>query len=237
MTRDATTAATWGGYPSDGPLSALTQQPWWAAAIGELARLNDSRGQQATANANLFIEAYKDRVPSMVVDVVTSRQRRYDSRVLQLVKRFDEEGGRATTCLESLAEDGSGLSGLRGGEDQTIRDVATGLLAAGRVAGAASDRAALDAWCHMTQGLEIAHNLDPYVGSVKGIGMALFSYLRMRAGADSIKVDIRVKRSLRSLGFELPGNDTATFLLAELAARELGVSLLALDQLLWFHET
>jgi len=235
MNRPAGPAGLRAGQPSGPPLSVLMEQPWWAPAIAELARLNNFRGQEAAENASQFGDTYRDRVPAMVVDVVTSRQRRYSTRVVRLVERFTEEGGHAVVSLEALARHGSRLSGLRQGEDQTIRDVATGLLAAGRAVSAPSDRVALNYWCDITEGLEIAHDLDPYVGSVKGIGMALFSYLRMRAGADSIKVDVRVKRALKSLGFRLPNSDTAVFLVARLAAQELGVSLIALDQLLWFH--
>ena len=71
------------------------------------------------------------------------------------------------------------------------------------------------------------------MGCVKGIGIALFAYMRMRSGADAIKPDVRVRKSLRSLGFVVPGDDHAVLVLAKAAAIEIGVSRLVLDQLLW----
>ena len=52
-------------------------------------------------------------------------------------------------------------------------------------------------WAHGVAGLEHAPGLDPVVGSVNGIGPALFAYLRMRSGADALKPDLRVARALR----------------------------------------
>lgn len=71
------------------------------------------------------------------------------------------------------------------------------------------------------------------VGCVKGIGLALFAYMRMRSGADAIKPDIRVKKALRHLGFAVPDDDHAVLILAKAAAEEIRVSRLVLDQLLW----
>ena len=49
--------------------------------------------------------------------------------------------------------------------------------------------------------LKHAHGLDPIVGSVRGIGPALFAYMRMRCGADALKPDLRVRNALRSVGY------------------------------------
>lgn len=165
----------------------------------------------------------------MVVDVVTSRQRSYDNRVIPLVKEFERTPG--ADSLTALAKHGSNVTGLMTGEDDTIRQVAGGILECGNTT---VDRTALDTWCQRTEGLELAHNLDPYVGAVHGIGPALFAYLRMRAGADTIKVDVRVKKALQQLGFELPATDTSIYLLAQLAAKHTNQRLIELDQLLWF---
>ncbi|MGH3157277.1 MAG: hypothetical protein ACRDNF_11970 [Streptosporangiaceae bacterium] len=68
---------------------------------------------------------------------------------------------------------------------------------------------------------------------VASFGVALFAYLRMRSGADAIKLDLRVRRSLARMGFSIPPGENALLLLAEGGAEELGVARLALDQVLW----
>lgn len=76
-------------------------------------------------------------------------------------------------------------------------------------------------------------DLDPIVGSVKGVGPALFAYMQMRSGGDAVKPDLRVTRGLRRLGFIVPGGMHATLVVARAAAAEIGTTLLVLDQLLW----
>jgi hypothetical protein len=71
-------------------------------------------------------------------------------------------------------------------------------------------------------------------GSVTGIGPALFAYLRMRSGADALKPDLRVVRALRTLGFHVPVGEHAILVVARAAADETAISLLVLDQLLWW---
>jgi hypothetical protein len=61
--------------------------------------------------------------------------------------------------------------------------------------------------------------------------------LRMRAGGDALKADLRVTRGLRLLGFHVPGGVHATLVIARAVAEEIGTSLLVLDQLLWWWTT
>jgi N-glycosylase/DNA lyase len=63
--------------------------------------------------------------------------------------------------------------------------------------------------------------------------MALWSYMRMRSGANAIKIDVRVKRALRELEFPVPDDDHAALMIAKSAAQEVDLPLLVLDQLLW----
>jgi hypothetical protein len=67
---------------------------------------------------------------------------------------------------------------------------------------------------------------------VKGIGPALFAYMRMRSGADALKPDLRVARALRELGFPVPADQHAIIVVAHAAADDANISLLLLDQLL-----
>lgn len=85
--------------------------------------------------------------------------------------------------------------------------------------------------------MDIAPKLDPYVGSVSGIGPALFAYMRILCGADTIKPDVRVIREIRALGVAIPlGDAIAGFVVAGCLAYELEISLIELDQLLWYAQ-
>jgi hypothetical protein len=72
------------------------------------------------------------------------------------------------------------------------------------------------------------------VGTVRGIGIALFAYLRMLGGADAIKPDTRVIKALRRAGLSVARDAGAALLLGEGMAEELGVGRLWFDQLLWY---
>lgn len=77
----------------------------------------------------------------------------------------------------------------------------------------------------------LAYELSP-VGRTKGIGIALFPYLRMRAGGDDLKPDDRVIAALRSMGFPV-ASAMAAYVVGSAAALEIGSTRLELDQLLW----
>ena len=117
-------------------------------------------------------------------------------------------------------------------EETTVQQVAAALHRYCIERGLDEDHGVMQ-WALDAEPLRLAPHLDPYVGTVSGIGIALFAYLRMRSGADAIKPDRRVRGRLSKLGFDVPAGDTALLLLAEAAAEELGVSRITLDQLLW----
>jgi hypothetical protein len=100
-----------------------------------------------------------------------------------------------------------------------------------------SEDEACRAWAASVNALEHAYMLDPYVGGVKGVGLALFSYLRMRCGADALKPDVRVQKALNALGFNAPTNPHAILAISRGAAAEIGTGALVLDQLLWWAPT
>jgi hypothetical protein len=122
--------------------------------------------------------------------------------------------------------------GLQKTEPRTLQTVAINLLSFCEAEGLSEDDGCR-AWADGVQGLEHAPKLDPVVGGVSGIGPALFSYMRMRCGADALKPDLRVAEVLRMLGFDSAGDQHSILVIARAAATELGVSLLVLDQLLW----
>jgi hypothetical protein len=215
-------------------LLVLRQRPEWQAVVGKLKTLAEHRGANAHA-AEQYAAVYAGRRGSMVVDVVSSRQRRYDSRVLPLVHRWEAKHPVGT--LEALADDppDAATYGLLHSEPTTMRTVARNLLDLASSLNVDEDGVCIR-WAAGVQGLEHAHTLDPVVGAVLGIGPALFAYMRMRCGADALKADLRVAMGLRELGFTFPGDVHSIMVLARAAATEIDFDLLALDQLLWSRD-
>lgn len=173
----------------------------------------------------------------MIVDVVASRQRRYQTRVMQIVS--DWKNANAEHTIAWLADHRLHREdyGLSESEVDTIQEVAKRLCSFAAQEGLPApgqEDQVCRLWADRYGPFEHAPKLDPVVGSVKGIGLALFAYARMRSGSDAIKPDVRVKKGLRSLGFAVPDDDHAMLLIAKAAADEVGVSRLVLDQLLWW---
>jgi hypothetical protein len=214
-------------------IDLLTKHPQWAEAMNVLAqRLGDS-GPELTEKAGGYGRVYQGRRAAMVVDVVTSRQRRYHQRVLPMVAEFETSAD--TPALAMLADCSYGFPGLRQKEPACIRATASGLVRFGEDTGGGTDDEIVQRWANATQDLVIASRLDPYVGAVSGIGPALFAYLRMRSGADGIKPDLRIRKALAALGLPAPADPVALLVLAQAVAESLGVSQLVLDQLLWLE--
>lgn len=216
-------------------LASARQLPWWPAARDNLAALWASNGASARREtlARAYRSVYAGNRAAMVVDVVVSRQRHYTTRVVALVRSFQAS---QVTSLSDLAAIGTvPVGGLRGGESDTIVGVAAGLVAwnQARPTAASDDETLVSEWAAYAAPFDVAPRLDPFVGRVKGIGPALFAYLRMRSGGDAIKPDGRVRDRLKQLGFEPPAGEVGLLLTAKAAAEELGVRRIELDQLLW----
>jgi hypothetical protein len=206
----------------------LSRDESWAAAMTRLHALNNEHGEQALERVAGYATRYQGRRAAMVFDVVASRQRPYETRVRSMVDVFSQT--QAAASLAALGRDGPVGPGLRNGEAETMHAVASGLVAYGDDHRIASDDDICASWAVAAQGVEHAPALDPYVGDVKGIGPALFAYLRMRSGADAIKPDVRVRRAFRALGFSIPAGESAIILVAHAAAEGLSTSLLVLDR-------
>jgi hypothetical protein len=211
----------------------LRSNDWWEDAMDALKAAQATRGPVAETRARKYGDSYRERRAAMVFDVVASRQRGYLTRVLPMVERFE----RRNLTLIDLAELGPGDDhGLRSGEADTMQCVAAGLVRYSSEHGL-SEEDGVRAWAVGVGELEHAPDLDPYVGAVKGIGPALFAYIRMRCGADALKPDLRVYRALRSFGFKVPRDEHALLIVSAAAAAELGISRLVLDQMLWWDES
>jgi hypothetical protein len=195
-------------------------------------------GQVATQRAAAYGNQYTGSRAAMVFDCVMSRRRRYEKVVLPLVDEFTKTPPAAS--LRALAETGPGLAGptrpypFQRGDAYAIQQVAAGLERFRREHDL-DEETAIRSWAEGAAPFERHHADEAYVGSVKGIGIATFAYLRMRCGADAIKPDVRVRAALGSLLFPLgDGSDLALLCVAGAAAEELGVTRLQLDQLLWW---
>jgi hypothetical protein len=196
----------------------------------ELRKLCEERHPGVEAGVAHYSAVYSGRRAAMVFDVVASRQRDYLNKVRALVADFERRPAAASLAALASNGPGPGLS-LMSREAITVKQVAAGLHRYCEERQLDDDGVAQ--WAVSTEPLRFAPQLDSYVGSVSGIGVALFAYLRMRSGADAIKPDLRVRRNLDQMGFKVPPGENALLLLAEGAAEELGVTRLALDQVLW----
>jgi hypothetical protein len=116
---------------------------------------------------------------------------------------------------------------LRTGEAKVMQSVAKVLLDFGSRGGIEDENDICLAWAEDSS----AHS---FILDIKGIGPALLQYLRMRSGADSVKIDIRVIEELKNL--RLPVEwftpDGLLQICTELA-KEAVCSLVELDQVLW----
>ena len=221
-------------------LDLLRADPAWKPAVERLRDLKQSRGAQAKATAADYVGIYAGRRGAMIIDVVASRQRSYTKRVKPMVANWMAASTEHT--ITALAANGLNAKqyGLSEAEVETIATVAHRFRefaeAEGLTAAADEDQLCLR-WAERYGPFEHAPRLDPVVGSVKGIGLALWSYMRMRSGANALKVDGRVRKALTRMGFTVPSDsDRAVLIIAKGAAEEVGLSLLVLDQLLWNGE-
>jgi hypothetical protein len=218
-------------------LVARLKQASWGSAIANLREVWKQGGAVATLAAEQYADVYASRRATMVFDCVMSRQRPYDNVVVPLVSIFEDTEQAAS--LATLAERGPGVGTparkypLKKSEAATIQQVAAGLHRYCQERGL-DEEEGIKRWAGEAGTFELSPKEEPYVGSVNGIGIATFAYLRMRSGADAIKVDVWVKEQLGALLFPLgDGSDRAILCVAGAAAAELGVTRLQLDQLLW----
>jgi hypothetical protein len=107
-------------------MTTIHDLPWWDTGIENLRALNRSHGEAARRRAAAYADTYRSQRAVMVFDMIASRQRRYERRVLPMVERFRQS--RSSQSLQALAEHGLGEGhGLRTGEPETMQAVAAGL--------------------------------------------------------------------------------------------------------------
>jgi len=162
----------------------------------------------------------------MVVDVVASRQRKYEEYVKpKLLPTYVDRA--KDLSLASLADKAPTWMKLRVGEALVMTQVAKQIIEYSKIISGTSEDELCKAWAedkaYSSQVLEI-----------KTIGPVLYQYLRMLCGADSLKSDLRVKRGLQKLGLPIQWfSDEGVLELCMVLANEIGCTLVELDQCLY----
>ena len=199
--------------------------PNWNSAvktIRERAKNSPELIKKAQNLGNLYI----NERGLMIVDCVSSRQRRYETYVVpKLIPQYRSKAKDMT--IRTLASKAPEWMPLRDGEAKTMQQVAKLLASYGKKKGINNENQLVKSW---------ALDLDEHeaVLAVNGIGPALLQYLRMLSGANSLKVDVRVLDALNEL--KLPINwfsSEGVLKLCEDLANAAGCTLVELDQLLW----
>ena len=178
--------------------------------------------------------AYSGARGTMIVDVIGSRQRRYESYVKpKIIQPYSEQRDGS---LKDLAANPPTFLRLREYEVPGMSDVAQVLLDYGQGLGITDEEVICLSWAalpsiHDEHG---PHDAVQAVLDVKGIGPALLEYLRMLSGANTIKVDVRVIKSLAEAGVPVHlFKDAGIYEVCRQVANKLGLNLVELDSLLW----
>ncbi len=194
-------------------------------AINEIRKVLDNYPDVKIA-ARQLPRLYIGQRGLMVVDVVASRQRKYEEYVKpKLLPTYVERA--EDLSLASLADKAPTWMKLRVGEALVMKQVAQHIVEYSKSISGTGEDELCRAWAedkaYSSQVLEI-----------KGIGPALYQYLRMLCGADSLKSDLRVKRGLQKLGLPIHWfSDEGVLELCMVLANEIGCTLVELDQCLY----
>ena len=194
-------------------------------AIKEIRKVLDNYPDVKIA-ARQLPRLYTGQRGLMVVDVVASRQRKYEEYVKpKLLPTYVDRA--KDLSLASLADKAPTWMKLRVGEALVMKQVAQQIIDYSKKISESGEDGLCKAWAedkaYSSQVLEI-----------KGIGPALYQYLRMLCGADSLKSDLRVKRGLKTLGLPVEWfTDEGVLVLCEMLAEEVQCTLIELDQCLY----
>ena len=169
------------------------------------------------------------------LDAVLAIQRRYKQFVVPRIARFQQECPhiRSLSDLKQLIER---YGHRRFGEQvwnyrylpriQTLELLVNWFLAYQQKHGFADDLEAMRYWAQQPY----REPLSAY--GVRGIGIATTQYLRMLAGADTVKPDVRIHQAIEdALGRSV--EDAEAISIIEAAARRLGVGAVTLDHAIW----
>jgi len=207
---------------------------WYTARPEFQSKLETLRNYIGSIEVEFPVETtYEGKRGAMIVDVITSKQRQYSTRVVKIVRDWADSVPEATLKELVANPQDKKLFGLREGESESITNVARGLLKFGVDFGIDDEDLICLIWATAVEKFRFAPKLDPYVGHVDGMGIALFAYMRKLSGDEAIKPDLRVRQRLQSMGFDVPEGPQALMLLCEILADELGIFRSSFDSYLW----
>lgn len=205
-------------------LKMMRTLPSWKSAIVQVS--SRVRSPEIRDKVKEIKTLYIGARGPMVVDVVASRRRRYETHVKGRIIPVYMESARDLS-LEALAEHGPIGVTLWSGEARTMVQLAEFLLG---FAKGKDDEMAITNF--------VAQSSNPEVRAkaieIRGIGPVLYEYLRLLSGVDTLKADSRVREALGVLGIpEENFSDEGILNICVALARECGCGLIDLDQALW----
>src|ERR1019366_1279311 len=209
-------------------LELLKLTPEWKGAAEIFRRRELTKREENNLRVDRYAKVYEANRAAMILDVVLSNQRNYEKTVQPTVATWTEAHPGMT--IAELAIHGPGKvkrlqKNKHRDEEATIIQVAEGLhrYCAERKL---DDEDGVQQWATEVEPLRYFPVLDKYVGNVRGIGPALFAYLRMRSGANAIKPDQRVIAGLREAALQFGSkHDCLTYLaVAEAMTDEIGIT-------------
>lgn len=199
--------------------------PSWSYAVKELKGLLAIK-PEFRLKANLFGDIYKGKRGLMVVDVICSKRRNYEKRVLgDLLPAYIE--GSKDLSLSALSVEAPKYLKVMKSEPEIMKQVAISILDFGRKTGLSNEEDICKQWA----------SSETYwlLLNIVGMGPVLLEYLRMLCGVDTIKLDVNVNRALESLDIQTKGFPPDVLLkICETLAEDVGCSLVTLDQALFY---
>jgi hypothetical protein len=205
-------------------LEMVRSLPAWNSAVVKLSTRVSS--PEIKGKVVEIQNVYSGARGPMVIDVVASRRRRYETHVAGRIIPVYKENAQDFS-LKTLAEHGPVGVTLWSGEARTIVQLAEFLL-----------DFAEDKDEERTVASFASQSFDPEVRAraieIRGIGPVLYEYLRLLSGVDTLKSDSRVREALGSLGIpEENFSDEGILNICKALAADCECNLVGLDQALW----
>lgn len=196
----------------------------WESAIDKVsARVSSPEIQHKVHEIQ---NLYKGARGPMLVDVVASRRRRYDTHVAGRIIPVYKENARDLS-IRALAENGPVGVTLWSGEAKTMVELAEFMLS---FETSQDDEKTVNDFAAQSSNPEVRAKA---IG-IRGIGPVLYEYLRLLSGVDTLKADSRVREELKKLGVPQESfSDEGILNICVALASEVGCDLVDLDQALW----
>jgi hypothetical protein len=205
-------------------MNLATEIPNWKSAVTKIKNILISNPNLGI-KANLFGDIYKGKRGLMVVDVVCSRQRNYDKRLLaDLLPQYESRA--KDLSLKSLSMSAPTYLKIMKAEPLTMQLVAQKIMDFGLKNSLVNEDEICNLWARS----------DTYwlMLEINGIGPVLLEYLRMLCGVDTIKLDVNVGKALEVLGIATRGYpQNIVLLICNKLAKDVGCTLIELDQALF----